>query len=415
MALTIAGYYLWAGFQAADQWSSAELDQINSIWIENLPESPPADPTNLVADRKEARTLGHHLFFDERLSSNGEVSCATCHDPNLAFTDGLKTSRAIGISSRNAPSLIGVSYSPWLYWDGRKDSQWSQALSPLEDQAEHGGNRMFYAKLILNDPDYRRSYKAIFGKTPDINDDERFPDMYGPFKTPENKALWSGMAKSDQFTINEVFANLGKALAAYQRLLKPGVSRFDDYVKSLNSNQRDTSPNILTSQEKLGLNLFIGKANCTNCHNGPLLANNAFHNTGLLSSPGKLPDLGRKKGIDLVRQDPFNCLNAFSDDNNACMELLYASSTKELVGSFRTPSLRNLKLTAPYGHAGQQQSLAEVLDHYNEAPDAMIGHNEAKPLELWPWELWQLEAFLETLDAPPKIEGKWLVPPKKNS
>ena len=97
------------------------------------------------------------------------------------------------------------------------------------------------------------------------------------------------------------------------------------------------------------------------------------------------------------------------------MELLYASSTKELVGSFRTPSLRNLKLTAPYGHAGQQQSLAEVLDHYNEAPDAMIGHNEAKPLELWSWELWQLEAFLETLDAPPKIEGKWLAPPKKNS
>ena len=112
---------------------------------------------------------------------------------------------------------------------------------------------MFYAKLILNDPHYRRSYKAIFGNTPLINDSERFPDMYGPFETPENKALWSSMTKRDQFTINEVFANLGKALAAYQRLLKPGASRFDDYVKSLNSNQKDTSSSILTSQEKLGL------------------------------------------------------------------------------------------------------------------------------------------------------------------
>ena len=83
---------------------------------------------------------------------------------------------------------------------------------------------MFYAKLILNDPDYRRSYKAVFGKTPEINDSERFPDMYGPFETPENKALWSGMAKSDQFTINEVFANLGKALAAYQRMLNLGLA-----------------------------------------------------------------------------------------------------------------------------------------------------------------------------------------------
>ena len=178
MTLAIAGFYLWSNFQVADQWSSAELDQINSLWIENLPESPPKDPTNLVADVKEAQKLGHRLFFDQRLSSNGEVSCATCHEPKLAFTDGLKTSRAIGISARNAPSLIGVSYSPWLYWDGRKDSQWSQALSPLEDQAEHGGNRMFYAKLIVRDPDYRNSYQAIFGTIPDITDGERFPDVH---------------------------------------------------------------------------------------------------------------------------------------------------------------------------------------------------------------------------------------------
>ena len=93
--------------------------------------------------------------------------------------------------------------------------------------------------------------------------------------------------------------------------------------------------------------VFIRESQLHELSQWPLLANNAFHNTGLLSSPGKLPDLGRKRGIDMVAQDPFNCLNAFSDDNSACMELLYASSTKELVGSFCTPLTKKLKTDSP--------------------------------------------------------------------
>jgi len=93
------------------------------------------------------------------------------------------------------------------------------------------------------------------------------------------------------------------------------------------------------------------------------------------------------------------------------MELLFAKTDKANLGAFRTPSLRNVELTAPYGHAGQQKSLEEVLRHYNEAPDAMIGHNEAKPLGLWPWELAQLESFLRALNSPPIIDKKWLGPP----
>jgi len=412
--LVVGSFILWFKFIPVNDWSADEIDQIDSLWIERLSLSPPPDRTNLFADNHEAQLLGLQLFFDKRLSANGLISCSSCHQPNLDFTDGQKTSIAIGTSSRNAPSLIGASYSPWFYWDGRKDSQWSQALSPLEDQAEHGGNRVFFANLIASNFDYRKQYEDVFGALPDLGNKNRFPNMIGPFNTPENKKLWANMLASDQEVINTIFANIGKALAAYQRLLTPGPSRFDHFVSLRNSGTGETADPSLTAEESRGLRLFIGKAGCTNCHNGPLFSNNSFHNTGLLSSPGKLPDLGRVAAVNKAKKDPFNCLGAFSNNNNYCMELLFTKSGKELVGAFRTPSLRNLKRSAPYGHAGQQQTLTEVINHYDKAPDAMIGHNEAKPLELWPWERWQLEAFLESLDSPPNIDSRWLAPLPKN-
>ena len=405
------GFFLWIKLIPVNDWTLEELDQINSLWIERLPKSPPPDQTNAVADNQEAQQLGHQLFFDKRLSANGQISCDSCHNPNLDFTDGLDTSVAIGTSSRNAPSLIGASYGPWFYWDGRKDSQWSQALSPLEDQAEHGGNRVAFAKLIYADSVYRRQYELLFRKLPNLENEIRFPKMLGPFTTPENQKSWAGMRTSDQQIINTIFANIGKAIAAYQRLLTPGPSRFDRFISLSNTRNGGTIGQTLSAQESRGLRLFIGKASCTNCHNGPMFTNNSFHNTGLLSVPGKLPDLGRVTGVNKAKQDAFNCLSSFSDDKNSCMELLYMKSGKELVGAFRTPSLRNLKLSAPYGHAGQQKTLADVIRHYDEAPDAMIGHNEAKPLELWPWERWQLEAFLESLASPPNVDKRWLAPP----
>ena len=408
--VSVVSFFSWITFVPVNDWSAYELDKMNSLWIEGLDGVSASDTTNRVADDQAAQELGHQFFFDRRFSVNGSVSCASCHRPELDFTDGLEKSVAIGQSSRNAPSLIGLSYSPWFYWDGRKDSQWSQALSPLEDKSEHGANRIFYAKLIASDPSYLSQYEAIFGKLPDLSSNKRFPIMNGPFNTPENQALWAGMLLSDQLTINEIFANVGKAITAYQRLLIPGNSRFDRFVASTNQDKATTNDTELTGEESRGLRLFIGKGNCTNCHNGPLFSNNSFHNTGLLSYPGTLPDLGRVTAVSKAKEDPFNCLGAFSDDPRSCMELLFTRSGKELVGTFRTPSLRHLKRSAPYGHAGQQTTLADVIKHYNKAPDAMIGHNEAKPLELWPWERWQLEAFLETLDSPPDLDSRWLTP-----
>ena len=114
--------YLYFSTVSIEQWSAEEWSEIQSMEIRNLQYLDQSDSTNQVVDNPEAQKLGHRLFFDARLSSNGKVACASCHNPDLAFTDGLNTSVATGVSKRNAPSLIGSSFSPWFYWDGRKDS-----------------------------------------------------------------------------------------------------------------------------------------------------------------------------------------------------------------------------------------------------------------------------------------------------
>jgi len=367
-------------------WSDADVDILRPLWIDSLP-ALGTDPTNSVADDPRAASFGHHLFFDPRLSSSGGISCSTCHQPERRFTDGLPKGQAIGTSKRNTRSIVGVAYSPWLYWDGRKDSLWSQALSPLEDPAEHGGHREQYVEFIVSDPAYRAMYESLFGEIPD---------------------------RTDHDVINVVFANIGKVIAAYERLLMPGQSRFDVYVAAVIAGDRDLQQSTLSKDEVVGLQLFIGKAACTQCHNGPLFTNHEFHNTGVISFPGEVPDKGRVAGVRQVLADPFNCAGPYGDNaGKGCAELEYARTGPELIGAVRTPSLRNLENTGPYMHKGQIASLADVLRHYNDAPRAMIGHNEAKPLGLNKRELRQLEAFLNTLAAPLATADVWLGPPAR--
>ena len=348
-------------------WTDAEIVVLRSLWLESLPELEP-DPSNAVADNPQAAELGQLLFFDTRLSANGAVSCATCHQPALNFTDGLPKAQAIGMSKRNTPSIVGTAYSPWLYWDGRRDSQWAQALSPLEDANEHGTDREQVVAVVLNDPDYGARYRALFGVVSDTD---------------------------------IAFSNIGKAIAAFERTIMPTPSRFDRYVDVVVGGESGQQQSLMSKDELQGLRLFIGEASCLQCHNGPLFTNNEFHNTGLINYPGDDPDKGRVTGIRDVVADPFNCRGPFSDDpRHRCDELEFARTGPELIGAFRTPSLRNLEGTAPFMHKGQLATIAEVLQHYNEAPDAMIGHNEAEPLRLSKRELRQLEAFLGTLSAP---------------
>ena len=392
-------------------WTDHELQLMESLWIANLPPLPP-DPSNAVADDPRAAGFGHRLFFDPRLSDNGEFACSSCHQPDRRFSDGRLTGAALGESKRNTPSIVGTAYSPWLYWDGRKDSQWSQALSPLEDPIEQGGNRMALARLIAGDTEYRRAYTALFGTLPDLSDAGRFPAEAAPVPGTPFESAWNSMNPADRESVTRVFVNIGKAIAAYERLLMPGPSRFDRYVEAIVHRDASQAGTILSADEATGLRLFMGKARCIECHNGPLLTNNEFHNTGIISVPGKIPDRGRIDGIHMARGDPFNCLGAYSDDpEKDCAELRFARTGAEVVGALRTPSLRNLQGTAPYSHQGQTPSLGEMMRHYDRAPLALIGHNEAKPLGLSRRERAQLEAFLATLDAPLATAPQWLAAP----
>ena len=253
---------------ASSEWNATELGILGSMTIDNMKSLP--DPSNRVADNTDAAALGQKLFFDKRFSANGQVACASCHKPELYFTDGLKTSQGIGTVKRNAPTIVGASFHTWFFHDGRADSLWSQALGPMEDRQEHGGSRTQYAHIIYNDPTYRKSYEKLFGKMPDLSDSKRFPAHAGPVKDKQLLTAWKAMSEKDRKAITLVYVNLGKAIAAYERQLKPAASRFDNYVKAALENNQEQMGKIMTVEEVAGLKLFLGKANCTICHNGPL-------------------------------------------------------------------------------------------------------------------------------------------------
>ncbi len=371
----------------AEEWTRDELDVLRSLWIGSLPDLPP-DPSNGYGDDERAAELGHRLFFDTRLSANGKVACASCHMPELAFTDGRAMSRGVGSTIRNAPTVVGTAYSPWFFWDGRKDSQWSQALGPLENPVEHGVTRADVVRLVRRDADYRRRYSGIFGSLPE-------PD--------------------DRDGLSRAFANIGKAIAAYERRLLPGPSRFDRYVAAVLGGREPAPADRLTMDEVAGLRVFIAdnQGQCTRCHNGPLFTNNHFHNIGVDPVEHKADGRGRLDGIRSAAADEFNCLGIHSDaPEAACSELRFAKRDgTELLGGFKTPTLRNLSKTAPYMHAGQLETLDDVLWHYRETPRALVGQTELHTLTLTNSQFEQLKVFLLTLDGPVRAPAKFLRPP----
>ena len=157
---------------------------------------------------------------------------------------------------------------------------------------------------------------------------------------------------------------------------------------------------ILTEDEIAGLRLFVGTGECVNCHNGPLLSDNHFHNTGVVAALGAPPDVGREAGELLVRDDPFNCLGDFSDAQpEDCAELRFMSiGGPDALGAFKTPSLRGAATRAPYMHAGQIATLDAALLHYQTAAGAQVGLSELRPLTLSDDEFRQLAAFIEALE-----------------
>ena len=404
------GTWWFNSLTSSANWSADEVKILQSLSIRSLPPLP-INTSNAVADNPKAAEFGRQLFFDERFSHNAKISCATCHKPDLHFTDGLKTAAGAQAGIRNTPTLVGVAYSPWQFWDGRKDSIWSQALAPLENALEHAATRTQFAHIIFDDKNYRTQYEQLFGQMPNLSDKNRFPKAAGPVINEDANNAWLAMATEDQDAVNRVFVNIAKSVAAYQRLLLPDASRFDDYIEGIVTEDTEKLK-LLNRNEIAGLQLFIGKAQCMNCHNGPLFTNNEFHNTGILSAARQLPSMGRVSGVRAALADPFNCLGEYSDaESEQCADLHFAKLGDELIGAHKVPTLRNVAATAPYMHAGQLDTLEAVISHYNQAPLSMIGHNEIKPLKLNSKEKKQLIQFLHTLSGPLVTDSKWLISP----
>ena len=375
------------------RWSAEQVSELRGMSLRALG-AVPADPTNRMADDPRAAELGERLFFDARLSGNGRVSCGTCHDPKREFQDSIPLAKGVGETSRRTMPLAGMAHSPFLFWDGRKDSQWAQALGPLESPVEHGGTRAQYVHVVADH--YRAEYEAIFGTLPTL---AGIPTVAGPVDDPASLAAWKGLSDAQRDAVTRIFVNIGKAIAAYERRVQFGSSRFDQYVDGIDDSGGEPQ-GVLTADEIAGLRLFVGKASCVNCHNGPLLTNSEFHNTGVPRRRELPTDTGRLAGADAVLRDEFNCRSRWSDDPSKCAELQFlVTGDHVLQRAFKVPSLRNVADRAPYMHAGQLGTLAEVIDHYNRAPKAPQGHSELEPLRLNAQERRQIEAFLRSLSG----------------
>ena len=403
-ALLVVAVVLWPRPQPL--WSASDLVTLRSLWIGSLGPVP-SDPSNRVADDARAAVLGQKLFFDTRFSANGQVSCAACHQATRGFTDGLAQAKGVGTTNRTTMPIVGTQYNTWFFWDGRKDSQWAQSLGPLESADEHAGSRGEYAQTIAKF--YKAEYEAIFGPLPPLSDAARFPAKAGPVKDPATHAAWDRMRADDREAITQVYVNMGKAIEAYERALKPGSSRFDLYVADVVAGRTSTQ---LSAQEVAGLRLFIGVAHCTNCHNGALFTNGEFHNTGVPEgAPGA--DLGRIGGASAVTVDEFNCLSKWSDAApSACNALKFLKAgAEQLRGQFKVPSLRDVADRGPFMHAGQFATLADVVAFYDKAAAGPQGKTELKPLGLSAEQRDSIVSFLQALKAPPDAPAQLLRAP----
>ncbi len=376
-------------------WSPEQRTLLASLTLSSLGDLP-ADHSNRYADDTLAAQLGKKLFLDVRLSSNGKVSCASCHLPEKSFQDGVALAQGVGTTARRTMPIAGTSHSPWLFWDGRSDSQWSQALGPLESPVEHGGDRTQYAHHIA--AAYRKEYEKVFGPLPDL---AGLPMHAGP-NSEIARAAWLALPGSRREDVTSVYVNMGKAIAAFERTITFSETRFDRYVAAELAGTPHTPANIFTPDEEAGLRLFIGKASCVNCHNGARLTDDHFHNTGVPASPLVVQvDSGRALGVRDAISGEFNCLSRYSDAKpEQCSELRFAvTEGAELLRAYKTPSLREVAGRAPFMHAGQMRTLAEVVSHYDRAPRAPFGRSELTRLRLSASERMQLEAFLRTLSA----------------
>ncbi len=323
----------------------------------------------------EKIALGKKLFEDKRFSSTGEVSCSTCHDSAKAFTDSpLQVSEGIeGLTgTRNAPTVINAAYFTTQFWDGRSPSLEDQALHPFVNPVEMGlENHEPILEVIRSDPDYIEAFTKIFGKN------------------------------ETTITMDEVT----QAIAAFERTQVFGGSPFDRYYFL-------GDPSALTPAQKRGLELFVNEGRCVSCHiieqTQALFTDSRFHNVGvgINAIQKEVPDLaGEFLEAEYTKTEVDE--KVLTDTRTSELGRLAVTRDFDDVGSFKTPTLRNIAVTAPYMHDGSLKTLNDVLVHYNNGGVTEEGDpvndflsSGIRPLNLTDQQLADLEAFMQSLTSP---------------
>ncbi len=362
---------LWAGAAQPQllDFSGTETQAILRHGPWPAPWSP--DPSNRVSGNPQAIEFGERLFFEPRLSPSAKVLCATCHAPFRGWQDARARAFGLAEADRKTQSLFNVRYNRWFGWDGAGDSLWAQSIRPMLDAREMGGSQAHAAALVRGDAELSCRFGKVFGMPPPTDDEG-------------------------------VLVGIGKALAAFQETIVSGRSPFDEFRDALEKGDRAGAGRYPLAAQR-GLQLFVGKGNCTACHFGPTFSNGEFHDTGVpFFVAGGGVDPGRHGGIRKLQANPFNLLGRHSDDPSAksTVKTRHVSLEHRNFGEFKVPGLRNVALTAPYMHNGSLATLPDVVRHYSEInPDRLHSDGESvlKPLRLSPTESADLVAFLESL------------------
>jgi len=324
-----------------------------------VPPASPLTPATVV--------LGEELFFDARLSGDGTVACATCHDPARAFTDGRALSVGIQgrVGQRNAPTTLNALYNKTQFWDGRVNTLEQQAALPITNRFEMGSASISDAvSKIASDKDYQAQFTRTFGRA-----------------------------------VNE--QDLLRAIAAYERTLISFDSPFDHFITG--------DAGAISDSAKRGWELFNGKARCNLCHaltdkqrDVTVFTDNDFHNIGIGIIRHRVGPLAQQAERDLAQGHlPDIDLAAITSETSVLGRFLITKKQGD-IASFKTPDLRNILVTGPYFHDGSMQTLWDVVDHYNKG-DGLTDpwlDEDIQPLALTEAEIDDVVAFLASLTSP---------------
>lgn len=371
-------------------------DTDRQLIIDTFWEAPADKPAHSrFSGNSDAIKLGEFAFYSKALSQGSDMACATCHDPAKDWTDG----RAVAINgNKNVPTLWGVAFQDWLFWDGRADSTWSQVSQVLENPAEHNLAKTHLLQKLYSVKPLRQHYEQVFGTlTIEPSIATANPCASNNSTKPDCVTSWSGLSQADQQEINTVFVNVAKSIAAFIETIEAPDTRFDQFLLSL---QDDSIESVLNSKEIHGLKLFIGKGGCSSCHSGRYLRDGEFHDVRVPSSTPEI-NAARFNGIRALLRYEFSLLSNYNDMPDTRHHTRFIKPTDADWGAFKTPTLRRIAYTAPYMHEGQLATLEQVIDHYSEFSDATVANHHIEtflvPLMLNPQEKSALLAFLKTL------------------